>query len=1586
MVFLARDVRLGRRVAIKFLAEDNDSLPERFRAEARATARCKHENIVIVHDVGEALGRSYIVLEYVEGTTLREWINDHWELDDWAGHDFAPADISTSVRSAVSADLAVEIIVPVVRALAHAHGRGLVHRDLKPENIMLSRDGTIKVLDFGIAKLLDPTAYPYTTGQSHERSDGRAESRASAIVGTLPYMSPEQWTNDGVDARSDIWAVGIILWELLTGHHPLAPLSATRLMEVATLILSMPSISLQRPDIGPLADVIDGCLHKHKADRISSTTALLEQLEGLARRRSGAASTETTEDVANPYAGLAAFQEADAERFFGRDREIASMMTRLRLHRLIAVVGPSGAGKSSFIRAGVIPALKRSGRAWEAFIVRPGREPLAALANVLATIASPRNDRPGMAGSAHSDADRQQAQIANLRAQPGTMGAVLRGRCRERRARILFFVDQFEELYTLGADGETRAAFLRSLDSVADDVSCPLRVVLSLRSDFLDRVTEDRAFSSELTQGLLLLPPMGREELRQTLTLPLEATGCRFETDETVETALDALELTRSPLPLLQFTAAQLWQARDREHQLLTQESYDALGGVAGALAGHADEVLSGISGADQRLARLVLTNLVTEERTRAVVSVSELCALAPETMGDALKHVVQNLARARLLHIENDAARGAMVELSHESLIERWPRLRQWLDEDEEEARFRARLRTAATEWDKRGQTEELLWRGPLADESKRWQAHWRRLADDQSSTGSPGTWVELGERDRQYLQAVMALAARVRRRRRQLAVAAFAMISAVAVVVSVLAVRANRAATDAQEQAIQARNANRMSVARENQLDPTLVLALVRELEPFQQPERWRELARWAMQQGIARVVLEHPDEVWQAAFSPDGTRIVTVSLDKTARVWNADGSGQPVVLRGHQEVIWSAAFSPDGTHIVTASSDKTARVWRSDGGGQPLILRGHSHNVLRAAFSPDGTHIVTASADKTGRVWRADGTGQSVVLRGHLDTVWQAAFSPDSTHIVTASVDKTARVWRADGTGQSVVLRGHLEPVATAAFSPDGGRVFTASLDKTARVWRADGSGQPVVLRGPPVAFSPDGTRILTASSDKTARVWRADGSGQPVVLRGHQGSVGPAAFSPDGTRVLTASSDKTARVWRADGSGKPVVLRGHLHYIRSATFSPDGTRVLTASLDRTARVWSVDSSIQPVVLGAHLSSVQTAVFSPDGTRVLTSSRDNITQVWRADGSGRPVLLRGHLDYLSSAVFSPDGIHIVTASYDKTVRLHNADGSGPSRVLREDIEGAHPMVLSPDGSRIAIISADEKSLRVWNANGSGQPVILRGHLERVSFAAFSPDSARVVTASEDKTARVWNANGSGQPVVLRGHLGSVASATFSPNSTRIVTASADKTARVWNADGSGQPVVLRGHLERVYRATLSPDGAHILTVSEDKTGRVWRVDGSGQPVVLRGHLDYIVEAAFSPNGTRVVTIANDQTIRLWSVDNSREPLILRAPDLNATEAAFSPDGSRIVTASHAVRMPATSQQAERIEHAAKVWSNLEPIDGLDDPLLWTATTYCPSVKRRMRLLSISEELAIKERERCLRRVAATQEAKEP
>ncbi len=774
-VFLARDTRLGRRVAIKFLHSSNPDVTKRFILEARATARCSHENIVIIYEVGEFRGSPFMVLEYLQGTPLNKLI---------AGQRLPPA-------------RAVEIIVPVVRALATAHELGIVHRDLKPDNIIVTESGAIKVLDFGIAKVLqDPDQQPEQENEVPENALASEPvhhlpldeeisnlTRRGAIMGTMPYMSPEQWRGGNkVDHRTDIWAVGIMLFRMIAGKHPLDPLRGPQLVVTAHLNELMPRLREVAPDVPPaLAEVVDRCLLKPKEQRYPDALTLLRALELFLPGRY----TRELRVDESPFAGLSSFQEADADRFFGRSKEIAALVHRIQDHPLMAVVGPSGAGKSSFVRAGLVPVLKRSGHAWESLVIRPGRHPLAALASIVAPLVATSST------TIDEDIQVQNKLVERLYAEPGYVGSVLRSRARRERRRILLFIDQFEELYTLVPDARERHAFTACLSGIADDATSPIRVVLSIRSDFLDRVPEDERFMAELSQGLFFLNAPNREGLRDALVQPAEMAGYHFETPAMVENMLQHLEATQGALPLLQFAATQLWEGRDTTRKLLTVERYQSMGGIAGALATHADSVLGDLPSQARPLARAVFLRLVTPERTRAIVSLEELRELSKDA--SELQILIDYLVQARLLVVQTGGGSiGALVEIVHESLVHSWPTLRRWLDEGQEDAAFLEQLRSAARQWQAKGHDSGLLWRGEMVEEAQRFQRRYRG---------------ELPALQREFLVAVFAQARKASRLKRALVVGSTVFLLFLVAASAVALVVIGNAQREAEKQAVVAR-----------------------------------------------------------------------------------------------------------------------------------------------------------------------------------------------------------------------------------------------------------------------------------------------------------------------------------------------------------------------------------------------------------------------------------------------------------------------------------------------------------------------------------------------------------------------------------------------------------------------------------------------------------------------------------------------------------------------------------------------------------------------------------------------------------
>jgi serine/threonine protein kinase len=745
-VYLARDTKLGRKVAIKFLSSNHPELTQRFIVEARATARCSHENIVIIYEVGEHLGAPYMVLEYLKGQPLSKYLEGGQKLP--------------YTRT-------IDIMSAVVRALVVAHEQGIVHRDLKPDNIFITEGGTVKVLDFGIAKVVqgDGPLLPADRASSgaitlppdaefaSEKTGNSNLTRHGTIVGTLKYMSPEQWgIGIEVDHRTDIWASGILLYRMISGRHPLYPLDGNQLVVVAMMDRAMPSLREATPDCPrELIDIVDRCLRKKKEERWETAKDLLRAIEPF---QPGKFQTLQLKTDQSPYAGLSSFQESDADRFFGRGREIAAMVTRIRDRPIMGIVGASGVGKSSFVRAGVVPALKRGGENWEALIVRPGRNPLAALAALLSPMV-------GTSQTLTDDLTAQQKLAERLVREPGHLGAVLRSRARRENTRILLFVDQFEELYTLVPEPAERLAFTQCLAGTADDATAPLRVVCSLRSDFLDRCSEDPQFMGELQQGLFFMMPPNRDGLRDALVQPAELAGYQFEMPAIVEDMLDHLETTPGALPLLQFAASKLWETRDSARKLLTHHSYAQMGGIAGALASHADSVVNDMPPPQQALVRSIFLRCITPERTRAIVPIEDLRELSRE-IGE-VQRLVDQLVQARLLVVQatsEKSGEGSTVEIVHESLIHSWPTLRKWLDENQDDAALLDQLRTASRQWQAKGKDPGLLWRGDAADEARRWFKRYR----------GPLTDVQRG-----FLDAVFDQTKKAQARKRNVVMAGF-------------------------------------------------------------------------------------------------------------------------------------------------------------------------------------------------------------------------------------------------------------------------------------------------------------------------------------------------------------------------------------------------------------------------------------------------------------------------------------------------------------------------------------------------------------------------------------------------------------------------------------------------------------------------------------------------------------------------------------------------------------------------------------------------------------------------------------------
>ena len=574
--------------------------------------------------------------------------------------------------------------------------------------------------------------------------------------------------------------------------------------------------------------------------------------------------------------------------------------------------------------------------------------------------------------------------------------------------------------------------------------------------------------------------------------------------------------------------------------------------------------------------------------------------------------------------------------------------------------------------------------------------------------------------------------------------------------------------------------------------------------------------------------RTLHGHSGAVRSVAFSPDGQRIVTGSLDGTAKAWEAASGKELVTFKGHRAGIKSVAFAPDGQRIATGSDDETVKVWDSTSGKELLTIKGHRGEINSVVFAPDGQRIASASADRTAKVWDAASGNELLTLRGHSNLVSSVAFSPDGRRIATGSWDHTARVWEADSGVQLLVLEGSPDEVKSVAFSPDSQRIVTGGWDPWAKVWEAASGKELRTLPGRSgfwsAAFSPDGRRIATGSADLTVQVWDADSGEEQLAFKGHNDEVCSVAFSPNGQRLVTGSLDVTAKLWDL---GSPEKLLTHSgKSVLKAAFSHDGQRIATGGEDGTVKVWGTASGQELLNFKAHSLPIRSVAFSPDDQRMVTSGhRDPTLKVWEA-ASGRELFtLKGHNDEIFCAAFSPDGRRIVTGSKDHTAKVWEADTGKELFTFRGHDTMINSVAFSPDGQRI--VSGGDPTAKVWEAAGGKELLSLPGLSQAV---AFSPDGRRIVTGDLHGTARVWDAANGTQLLTLKGHNGFIITVAYSPDGQRILTGSTDRTARLWDAASGKELLTFKGQNADAAFVVFSPDGQRIVTGGAGGAAKVW------------------------------------------------------------------------------------------------------------------------------------------------------------
>ena len=1128
-----------------------------------------------------------------------------------------------------------------------------------------------------------------------------------------------------------------------------------------------------------------------------------------------------------PFPGLDAFGPGQARWFFGREKVTGDLLEMLDdalrdgCGGPVTVVGPSGAGKSSLLGAGLLGGLAE-GRlpaagsgSWPRLLITPGAHPSRTLGEALQACAQARGD-----------------------------GAA---------TPTVVVVDQMEEIFTACDDEAERAEFLAALASLAaprDQRGPAALVVLGLRADFFARATGYPVLRSALASRQIVLGAMSQAELRQAITLPARTAGLTLD-GGLVERLLADLGVDETAgyepgrLPLLAHALRATWQRRDGDR--LTTAGYEATGGIGGAIAKTADDVYARLDEAGQSAARQVLLGLVRigesgeadgagTADTRRRVSAESLCAGSADP--HAARAALDVFIAARLL-----TSGGHTVEISHEALLRRWPRLRDWISEDRAGHLVRQDLEEAAETWDREGRDGSSLYRGVRLATARAWAADHGHLA-------------ELSRGARDFLAAAVRRRRRAARRRNALVAAAIALALVLAGLAgyAVQLRAANAAEGRATEsgvltfQAPEAMALGDVGTAMEFAVQ-------AQRLDPAS-PQARSGLLSTQVLPFAGRLAASDPASVLSVAYSPGGTVIATSGDDGYVRLWSASSYRQLAAVRipgvSTTAAVNAVTFSPD-RHLLAAASDQgEVSLWNVIDPSRPVsagILRagadGTGYGAKAIAISPDGTTLAVVGSDESLQLWNLPRR----TLEGSIATgsyIGSLAFLSGGRTLATASDVGSVKLWDVAKLRLKATLPGAGGALGELAVSPDGqtiafaGPLSSSSGTAPLEFWSVSGhrllnTTVTVPALVTTMAFSPDGGLLAVGDGDGKLRLYDPrDGYLLLATIQGHRQEVNQVAFSPDGTRVATASDDGTVGLWNAWSN-----TLGSPDPSRAVAFSPDG-HLLAVDTELRAgsgvALYRMPAGKLIATLATGDTYVDALAFSPDGRTLAagldSSSSPPAVQLWNTAS----IRMTGQIDTGQqsgqlSLAFSPDGRTLATGTFtDTTVRLWSA--TGLTRVAAfstgQVILGVWALAFSPDGRSLAVANVDGVT-EVLSAPGGA---VTRSFDDQGDAVAFSPDGRTLAVGSSYGNVYLYAVRGARETHILAQSTQLVSSVAFTPDGQTLITAGYDATIRLSDTATRALTATITTDARGIEALSYSASLGMIATTDGSAT-RIWRTD---------------------------------------------------------------------------------------------------------------------------------------------------------
>ncbi|MEO0768629.1 MAG: hypothetical protein AAFY72_04220 [Cyanobacteria bacterium J06649_4] len=1013
-----------------------------------------------------------------------------------------------------------------------------------------------------------------------------------------------------------------------------------------------------------------------------------------------------SEDEANPYVGIRAFRRQDAERYFGRDRQIDRLIEKFKGifwrkdgHRLLPVLGPSGCGKSSLVMAGFIPALEKmpilGASEIQIITLVPGAYPVEALALVLEKAAEKRGI-PAVVADKFEDEIRERHQKGTCDGLRHLVAKHLAST--EQLVPIMIFVDQFEEIYSQckddlhpGGAAIERQIFIETLLNAARQPDRRVSVVLTLRSDFIGETQQHDVLNDLVaSDDGVIVPSMNQQELREAIIKPGRQAGHEFE-ETFAQVVIDDVKGRDGALPLMQFALEQVWDGLETDKKTggsrTAGDIYAEIGEVGGALASRVQLIYDGLKDEGERaIARRVFLNLGRFESemkvTRRRVALETLVGKT-ETLS-TVKSVVDQFASPEVRVItllnkqQNETDDSVVAEVTHEALFEHWVALKDWVAESRDDIRFQRRLEEAAIYWKQQGRPAGLLWRSPdldlLRNFRQKSQSEMSPLSADFYKASYTASWQ--GKQIRRLGVAILSVA--------------------------------------------------------------LIATTHLLHRSSYRQMELYTERARGAanidsldsLVNGLAAIGLgRSPFIKFPLVFSKP--LVSTIELERANR------TRQFSQVMGHASNLAAVSLSSDGETIVSGDVDGAVWLWELNG-KQIQLPTDEKVSIKAVSLSEDGQVITGLYRNGVLQTWNRSGAVMDKRVVDSPANIWSASISQNKGAIVTSdATNRQAWLW----SGSGALIR-ELTPsfswpdTAPVAVSADGKTIVRGDSEGNVRVWVRDGdsltdlsfvshSGKPPAR---PEELSNDPSQGITMRETPAEQVYGVRG----------------IAISSDGQTIVTGGWDGTVKLWTREGKAIGEPLEGHVGWVRAVDISADGQTIVSCGDDGALRLWTRAGEQIGEPLKGHSVQVESVDISSDGKRIVSAGQDGTVRVWQRDGS---MLNKFSEEYLQSIYSQPsrtDEAPFIRLEDNQTVQLYANDGQPIGEPFAPDTSA---YALSKDGEKV-VTGSRYGVVQLWTREGTpiGEPIV--AHSKFVRFVAFLEDDRFVLSRSVNETARVWPA----------------------------------------------------------------------------------------------------------------------------------------------------------------------------------------------------------------------------------------------